>query len=194
MRRQAQAQAQAQAEQPPMAQAEEAAGTSNPGTCSRLDGKSSTFGTCTRVGVVLAAGVAGRAEAGAARGNEQSEDDFDETFAPVFRLESLRILLAVAVQHGMTAHLLDAHNAFVGSDLDRPNCMETPLGLQEFDPDAKSGMVLELRKSLYGLRQSANLWQRKISQFLKAIGFQTISTDPSVFVNKRGTADSPVRG
>ena len=159
------------------------AGSSNPGTCSRLDGKSSTFGTCIRVGVVLAAGVAGRAEAGAARGNEQSENDFDETFAPAFRLESLRVLLTVAVQHEMTAHLLDAHNAFVGSDLDRPNRMETPLGLQEFDPDAKSGMVLELRKSLYGLRQSASLWQRKISQFLKAIGFQTISTDPSVFVN-----------
>lgn len=64
-----------------------------------------------------------------ARGNEQSEEDFDETFAPVFHLKSLCILLAVVVQQGMTAHLLDAHNAFVGSELDRPNCMEILQGL-----------------------------------------------------------------
>lgn len=121
-----------------------------------------------------------------ARGNEQSADDFDDTFAPVFRLESLRILMAIAAQYGMTAHMLDAHNAFVGSDLDKPNCMEIPEGLQDFDADAKSGMVLELKKSLYGLRQSANLWHRKISSFLKKLGFKPITADPSVFINGRG--------
>ena len=120
-----------------------------------------------------------------ARGNEQSDEDFNETFAPVFRLESLRILMAVAIQHGMIAHLLDAHNAFVGSDLDKPNCMEVPEGLQDFDPDVKSGMVLELKKSLYGLRQSANLWHRKVCQFLKKIGFSSITADPSIFTNNR---------
>lgn len=122
-----------------------------------------------------------------ARGNEQSNDDFDETFAPVFRLESLRILIAIAVQYGMAAHLLDAQNAFVGSDLDKPNCMEIPQGLQDFDPDASpNGMVLELRKSLYGLRQSAYLWHQKITAILKKIGFAPITADPSVFINGRG--------
>lgn len=86
----------------------------------------------------------------------------------------------------MIAHLLDATNAFVGSDLDKPNCMEIPEGLQDFDPDAKGGMVLELKKSLYGLRQSANLWHRKISRFLQKIGFRPITADPSVFINGRG--------
>lgn len=47
-------------------------------------------------------------------------------------------------------------------------------------------MVLELRKSLYGLCQSANLWHRKITQFLKKIGFDPITADPSVFINERG--------
>lgn len=121
-----------------------------------------------------------------ARGNEQSDDDFNETFAPVFRLDSLRILVAIAARYGMIAHLLDATNAFVGSDLDKPNCMEIPEGLQDFDPDAKGGMVLELKKSLYGLRQSANLWHRKISCFLQKIGFRPITADPSVFINGRG--------
>src|SRR5699024_114899 len=53
-----------------------------------------------------------------ARGNEQSDDDFNETFAPVFRLDSLRILIAIAARSGMVAHLLDASNAFVGSNPD----------------------------------------------------------------------------
>ena len=94
-----------------------------------------------------------------ARGNEQSKDDFDETFAPVFRLDSLRILVALAARYGLLAHVLDAVNAFTGSDLDKPNCMEIPEGLQDFDPDANAseGLILELRKSLYGLRQSVNL-------------------------------------
>lgn len=100
-----------------------------------------------------------------ARGNEQSENDFDGTYAPVFRLDSLRILIAIAVRSGLIAHILDAKNVFVGSDLDKPNCMEIPEGLQDFDPEAKinGSMILELRKSLYGLRQSAYLWHRKIS-------------------------------
>ncbi|ODM15554.1 hypothetical protein SI65_09157 [Aspergillus cristatus] len=124
-----------------------------------------------------------------ARGNEQSDDDFDETFAPVFRLDSLRILVAIAAQLGLEAHMLDAMNAFAGSDLDKPNCMEIPEGLQDFDPEAtsaKGSLVLELKKSLYGLRQSANLWHRKISDFLKKIDFKLITADPSVFMNGRG--------
>lgn len=124
-----------------------------------------------------------------ARGNEQSNNDFDETFAPVFRLDSLRILIAIAVQHGLIAHQLDAKNAFVGSDLDKPNCIEIPEGLQEFDSDAigNSGeLVLELLKSLYGLRQSANLWHRKVSGFLEKLGFKPTTADTSVFINGRG--------
>ena len=118
-----------------------------------------------------------------ARGNEQSDDDFEETFAPVFRLDSLRILIALAVRFGLLAHMLDASNAFVSSDLDKPNCMEIPEGLQDFDPDAMEGMVLELRKSLYGLHQSANLWHWKITNFLMKIGFRPTTVDPSMFIN-----------
>ena len=50
--------------------------------------------------------------------------------------------------------MLDVSNTFIGSDLDKPNCMEILEGLQDFDPDVMEDMVLELRKSLYGLHQS----------------------------------------
>ena len=77
-----------------------------------------------------------------ARGNEQLDDDFDKTFALVFWLDSLQILIALAAKYGLLAHMLDASNAFVGLDLDKLNCMEIPEGLQDFDPDTSEGMVL----------------------------------------------------
>lgn len=73
------------------------------------------------------------------------------------------------------------HQMPFGSDLDKPNCMEIPEGLQDFDPEAGAGMVLELLKSLHGLRQSAYLWHRKFSQFLIKIGFRPVIADPSVY-------------
>ena len=87
----------------------------------------------------------------------------------------------------LVAHMLDMLNAFVGSDLDKPNCMEIPEGLQDFNPDARAnGVVLELKKLLYGLRQSMNLWHQKISQFLMKIGFKPTTADPSIFINNQG--------
>ena len=121
-----------------------------------------------------------------ARGNEQSDNDFEETFAPVFCLDSLWILIALAARYGLLAHMLDASNAFVSSDLDKPNCMEIPEGLQDFDPDVTEGMVLELRKSLYSLCQSANLWHQKITNFLMKIGFRPTTADLSMFINNQG--------
>uniref|UniRef100_A0A093XC52 Retrovirus-related Pol polyprotein from transposon TNT 1-94 n=1 Tax=Talaromyces marneffei PM1 TaxID=1077442 RepID=A0A093XC52_TALMA len=65
-----------------------------------------------------------------ARGFLQQEGlDFEDTFAPVIRLESLRVLFAIAAIYGLTAHLLDATNAFVGSKLDKQIYMEVPKGL-----------------------------------------------------------------
>ena len=82
--------------------------------------------------------------------------------------------------------MLDASNTFVGLDLDKLNCMKIPEGLQDFDPDAREGMVLELKKSLYGLCQSANLWHWKITGFLMKIGFRPTTADLSVFINNQG--------
>ena len=91
--------------------------------------------------------------------------------------------MALAARYGLLAHMLDVSNAFISSDLDKPNCMEIPEGLQDFDPEARVGMILELRKSLYGLRQSANLWHQKITSFLMKIGFRLTTADPSIFIN-----------
>lgn len=123
-----------------------------------------------------------------ARGFEQREgSEFEETFAPAFRMESLRILFAIAAFHGMVVHVVDAVSAFVGSDLDKTIFIELFDGIEDFGPSAERGRsVLELMKSLYGLRQSANLWHAKIKNFLEKIGFATSTADSSVFLNFRG--------
>lgn len=57
-------------------------------------------------------------------------EDFEDTFAPVIRLESLRVLFAVEAEFDMKAHLLDATNGFVGCSLDISNYKEIPQGLE----------------------------------------------------------------
>ncbi|EED15089.1 conserved hypothetical protein [Talaromyces stipitatus ATCC 10500] len=123
-----------------------------------------------------------------ARGFSQQEGlDFEDTFAPVIRLESLRVLFAIAASYGMVAHLLDATNAFVGSRIDKEMFMEIPQGLEDHgvgptEPD----QVCEILQSLYGLRQSANLWNQKVKSFVNTIGFKPSTADSSVFINERG--------
>ena len=120
-----------------------------------------------------------------ARGFSQREGlDFEDTFAPVIRLESLRILFAIAATYGLVAHLLDATNAYVGSKIDKQIYMEIPQGVdrQAHEP----GDVCELLRSLYGLKQSAYLWNQKVKAFVTSTGFKQSSADPGVFINDRG--------
>ena len=118
-----------------------------------------------------------------ARGFSQREGlDFEDTFAPVIRLESLRILFALAAMYGLTAHLLDATNAYVGSQIDKQIFMEIPEGVEPDEP----GQVCELLRSLYGLKQSAHLWQQKVKKFVTSKGFRQSTADPGVFINDRG--------
>ena len=119
------------------------------------------------------------------RGFTQTEGvDFHDTFAPVFRLDSLRILLALAAQYGLQIHMLDASNAFVGSELDIPNYIHIPEGVEDFESADGSEHVLELYKSLYGLRQSAHLWHNKIKGRLLSMGFKQSTADSSVFIDE----------
>jgi Reverse transcriptase (RNA-dependent DNA polymerase) len=119
-----------------------------------------------------------------ARGFSQREGlDFEDTFAPVIRLESLRILLvfALAAMYGLTAHL-DATIAYVRSQIDKQIFMEIPEGVKPDEP----GQACELLPSLYGLKQSAHLWQQKVEKFVTSKGFRQSTADPGVFINDRG--------
>jgi hypothetical protein len=87
-----------------------------------------------------------------ARGFLQREGiDFDDAFAPVAQMESVRLLLALAAQEGWRVHHMDVKSAFLNGDLKEEVYVHQPPGFAI--PD-KEGKMLHLRKTLYGLRQA----------------------------------------
>ena len=119
-----------------------------------------------------------------ARGfSQQFGVDYEQTFTPVIRFESLRALFAIAAREKMSIHMMDAQNAYLNSDLDKEVYMEVPEGVENAEG---SGSVCLLLKSLYGLKQSANLWNKRITSTVRSFGFEPITAEPSIFIDKRG--------
>ena len=78
--------------------------------------------------------------------------------------------------------MMDAQNAYLNSDLDKKVYMEVPEGVENA---GESGSVCLLLKSIYGLKQSANLWNKKITTTVQSIGFEPTTAESSVFIDKR---------
>ena len=74
--------------------------------------------------------------------------DYDETYAPVAKLASIRIILAVGVHMNMFFHQIDVKTAFLHAELEEEIYMEIPEGMR-----AELKIILKLEKSLYGLKQ-----------------------------------------
>ncbi|PKI50880.1 hypothetical protein CRG98_028708 [Punica granatum] len=109
--------------------------------------------------------------------------DFDETFAPVAKLVSVRVLLTVSLNRNWELYQLDVNNAFLHGDLEEEVYMKLPSGLTS----AGSNKVCRLQKSLYGLRQASHNWFAKLSIALKSYGFTQSSANYSLFTfNKAG--------
>ena len=113
-------------------------------------------------------------------GNQQHPCDYDETHAPVSRMETNRRLLAAAAVHGWDIHLVDIQNAFVNSMLDRPVYMRFPEGHEQ------AGKVCKLRRALYGLKQSPHCWNTHFDRWLKRHGFRQLSSDSCVYMLEKG--------
>jgi hypothetical protein len=110
--------------------------------------------------------------------------DFDEVFAPVARLESVRFILSIAAHYGWTVHHLDVKSAFLNGDLIEEVYVEQPPG---FVVQGKEGKVYKLHKALYGLRQAPMAWNAKLDSSLLSLGFRNSTEEHAVYV--RGTGD-----
>jgi len=105
-----------------------------------------------------------------ARGLVQQEGiDFDDAFAPVARMESVRVLLALAAQEGWKVHHMDVKSAFLNGDLKEEVYVRQPPG---FAVAGEEGRVYRLKKALYGLRQAPRAWNAKLDITLKKMGFK----------------------
>ena len=81
--------------------------------------------------------------------------DYQETFAPIAKINSIKILLSLAVNFNRPLHQLDIKNVFLNGDLEKQVFMNLPPGFEE---KLGSNKVFKLKKSLYGLKQSPKAW------------------------------------
>ncbi|KAK1698301.1 hypothetical protein QYE76_014998 [Lolium multiflorum] len=117
-----------------------------------------------------------------AQGYSQVEGvDFGETFAPVARLESIRILLAFASHHGFKLQQMDVKSAFLNGPLHEEVYVKQPPGFE--DPHFPDH-VFKLKKALYGLKQAPRAWYEHLKELLEDRGFEVGKIDPTLFTKK----------
>lgn len=118
-----------------------------------------------------------------AKGCSQQEGvDFQDTYAPVARMVTVRTLLAVINYQGLHASHLDIENAFLHGDLSEEIYMRQPPGFVE-DPE----LVCRLHKSLYGLKQASRQWNQRFDAFVTKLGFVRSSYDKCLYILSRGS-------
>ena len=100
----------------------------------------------------------------------------NETFAPVTKLNSIRVLLTLAARLDLKVHQMDVKSAFLNGVLEEEIYMRVPPG-----HDALPGIVWKLNKALYGLKQASHEWYKRLSTELKSMGFQRSSVDHCMF-------------
>ncbi|GJR65958.1 retrovirus-related pol polyprotein from transposon TNT 1-94 [Tanacetum coccineum] len=119
-----------------------------------------------------------------ARGYRQEEGiNFEESFAPVARLEAIQIFLAFAAHMNMVIYQMDVKTAFLNGNLREEVYVSQPDGF--VDPD-KPNYVYKLKKALYGLKQAPRAWYDMLSSFLISNDFSKGSVDPTLFIRREG--------
>ncbi|GJU96850.1 retrovirus-related pol polyprotein from transposon TNT 1-94 [Tanacetum coccineum] len=119
-----------------------------------------------------------------AKGYRQEEGiDFEESFAPVARIEAIRIFIANATSKNMVIYQMDVKTAFLNGDLQEEVFVSQPKGFE--DPEHPTH-VYRLKKALYGLKQAPRAWYDTLSKFLMATKFFKGAVDPTLFTRKTG--------
>jgi hypothetical protein len=119
-----------------------------------------------------------------AQGYTQVEGlDFGETYAPVARLEAIRILLAYACAHNIKLYQIDIKSAFLNGYINELVYVEQH---PSFKNDKKLNHVFKLRKALYGLKQTPRAWYESLRDFLLSKGFMMGKVDTTLFTKTIG--------
>jgi hypothetical protein len=109
--------------------------------------------------------------------------DFGETYAPVARLESIRILLAYACHPYFKLHQMDVKSVFLNGPLQEEVYVDQPSGFE--DPNFPNH-VYKLHKALYGLKQAPRAWYECFKDFLLKNGFEICNADFTLFFQRNG--------
>jgi len=114
-----------------------------------------------------------------AKGFQQTAGmDYYDTFSPVVKATTIRLILTYAISNKWFVHQLDINNAFLYGHLEEVFFMQQPPGFEAFD----SSLACQLKKAIYGLKQAPRSWFTKLSTTLEHLGFQSTKSDSSLFV------------
>lgn len=108
--------------------------------------------------------------------------DYGETFSPVARLSSVRLLFAFAAHHGLTVDHLDVETAFLNGDLEEEIYMEQPEG---FSTNPKDKVCL-LKKALYGLKQAPRQWNAKVCDAMRKLLLKQSANEHCLYYRREG--------
>ena len=107
--------------------------------------------------------------------------DYDETFAPIAYMESIRILLTLACHFKFKLYQMDINTAFLNGFLKEDVYVAQPKGF--IDPHF-SNHVLYLKKALYGLKQGPRAWYDRLTQYLVSHRFTRGKADQTLFIKR----------
>jgi len=119
-----------------------------------------------------------------AQGFSQQEGiDYNETYAPVVKYKTLRIILAVAVNQDLEVHQLDIKTAFLNAIMKETVYMKQPKGYSKVKK--KQNLVCKLNKTLYGTKQAPHEWNNELNNYLvNELGFKRCLSDTCVYIRK----------
>ena len=106
--------------------------------------------------------------------------DYNDTFAPTVRLETLRALFHLTVAYGWSRGQDDVVTAFLHGDLDETIYMRQPEGY-----DDGTGRVARLLCSIYGLKQATCIWNKLMHQKLITVGYDQLTSDTAIYLRNR---------
>jgi hypothetical protein len=109
--------------------------------------------------------------------------DFDEAFAPVAKLESIRLLLVYATHHGFKLYQMDIKSVFLNGSIKEDGYVEQP---PDFESEEYTNHIYKLHKALYELKQAPRAWYKCLSDFLIKNGFRIGKADSTLFTRKIG--------
>lgn len=101
-----------------------------------------------------------------------------ETYSPVIRYETIRMLLAVAAEKDLHMHQIDISNAYLNSDLEEDVYLKQP---KNYVDKENPGKVLKLQKAIYGLKQSERLWNDALNEVLQNMGFKRSKNEACLY-------------
>ena len=117
-----------------------------------------------------------------AQGYTQIEGvDFDETFAPVARLVSIRLLFAISYALRFKLFQIDVKSAFLNGILNEEVYVAQP---KDFEDPQHPDYVYRLKKALYGLKQASRAWYERLTEFLLNRGYSQGGADKTLFIKK----------